>query len=83
MRPRIKSIKTNNGILPVECKTVKQLFFLEKVTVVKVTTSGTKKQIEAKLARRMIKAQLENDSHMRELEKMVQENHIKTKYFAA
>lgn len=83
MRPRIKSVKTNNGILPVECKTVKQLFFLGNITAVKVTTSGTKQQIEAKLARRMRKAQLEQASHMRELAELVQKNHIKTKYFVA
>lgn len=83
MRPRIKSISTVNGVQPIQSKTVKSLFYISNVKAVKVTTSGTPSQIEAKFAKRANQARKQKELHMMELSELVHKNNIKTKYFAA
>lgn len=83
MRQRIKTINTTSGIFVVEKKDIKGLFTMKDIAAVKVTTSGTREQIERKFASRVKRAQIEADKHINELTQMVHENHIKTKYFAA
>lgn len=82
MRPRIKSIDMNGAIAPVQSVTIKGLF-TTRVKAVRVTTSGTKEQIEAKFAKRARASRRESEKHLEELAQMVKENGIKTKYFAA
>lgn len=83
MRPRIKSISTQNGIKPVLTKEVRDLFYIGKVKAVKVTTSGTRSEIERKFQKKLERSRMESWSHNDEIAKMVHENGIKTKYFAA
>lgn len=85
MRQRIKVINTTSGIMVIQKKNIENgLFTLKQgVSTVKVTTSGTREQIEKKFACRMRNAQKKSFEHMRELTEMVRQNHIKTKYFAA
>lgn len=83
MRPRIKVINTESGVKVVQKKDVRGLFTVKDVTAIKVTTSGTRAQIENKLSKRMKQAQIVASEHMRELTELVRQNHIKTKYFAA
>lgn len=83
MRQRIKVINTESEIQVVQKKDIQELFTVKDVTAVKVTSSGTRAQIEAKFAARLRRAKASADKHMRELTELVHENHIKTKYFAA
>lgn len=83
MRQRIKSIKTENGIKPVENKVVKELFFLGKVAAVRVTTSGTRNEIQSKFRKRMAINRSRASQHYQELANMVKQGEIKTKYFVA
>lgn len=83
MRQRIKSIETQNGIKPVETKEIKDLFFLGKVRAVKVTTSGTRDEIQGKFRKRMAVERKKAARHYSELMRMVREDGVKTKYFAA
>lgn len=83
MRPRIKSVKTQNGIVPVQVKVKRELFFVGEVTAIKVTTSGTRPEIEHKFKARMDRSRNEHWRHHEELVKLVRDNNIQTKYFAA
>lgn len=85
MRQRIKVINTTSGIMVIQKKNIENgLFTLKQgVSMVRVTTSGTREQIEKKFASRVRNAQKASSEHMRELTEMVRQNHIKTKYFAA
>lgn len=83
MRPRIKSVNTVNGVRPIQSKTIKGLFTVSNVKAVKVTTSGTREQIEAKFASRTRRSQRASEEHLEELRKMIHETGRTTKYFAA
>lgn len=83
MRPRIKSVNTVNGVQPIQSKTIKGLFTVHNVKAVRVTTSGTREQIEAKFASRVRRSQQASEKHMEELRKLVHETGRTTKYFAA
>ena len=83
MRQRIKSIKTQNGIKPIETKEIKDLFFLGKVRAVKVTTSGTRNEIQGKFRKRLAAERAKANRHYMELAEMVRTEGIDTKYFAA
>lgn len=83
MRPRIKSVSTQNGIKPILVKEIKDLFYIGKVNAVKVTTSGSRSEIERKFKKKLNRARMESWNHNDEIAKMVREYGIKTKYFVA
>lgn len=84
MRPRIKVVNTESGVRVVAKKDIKEMFFSRYgVAAIKITTSGTREQIERKLQKRMRYNRAHALSHREELANLVRTEGIKTKYFAA
>lgn len=80
MRQRIRSIDTVNGIKIVVTK-AHSIWKDEQLRVAKVSTSGNPERIKIKARKQNAIDRAKFYNHLAEIEQMIKENGIKTKYF--